>query len=454
MNNQEVLVLSASLSALTYSLGALLLGLPLPFPSLKKLGSSLMKDAVFSMFIVALSSMLLSLPVTLYNRIGADWGFFDEWIAKRTLILSSLKAGASFASSLLSKVAGELALDSFLEPLIKSVNYSLLTLYLALSLSIIVRYHYAKLILLGILLSSIPMKLARGAGCYLIAFSIVFYAGMPLMPLFVEDFSTPLEYPDMNTDVVQGTIRVLDQRGVPVPYAVVSGYDLESGRLLFTYTTNTLGITTIKSPLDGLPRSRAYNLVVEVMGRQVSANPSVVEPALYEQSMGGRVELDVHLEDVVIVDERGVYLLVGNGSVSSISEEEGTKRVYLGEPGQHVLLVHPSTCYIDVDGPVLTRSTSMWNNILVVSNEIFVENTSEPIMISVKHCSAPSIDLYRPYTLSTGLSVKDRFAQTASQILLNYVVLPAVYVAILLSITSALAYTLSGARDKLPLKPW
>jgi hypothetical protein len=75
-------------------------------------------------------------------------------------------------------------------------------------------------------------------------------------------------------------------------------------------------------------------------------------------------------------------------------------------------------------------------------------------MISVKHCSAPSIDLYRPYTLSTGLSVKDRLAQTASQILLNYVVLPAVYVAILLSITSALAYTLSGARDKLPLKPW
>lgn len=454
MNNQEILLLSASLSVLTYSFGSLLLGLPLPFPSLKKLGSTLMKDAVFSMFTVALSSLLLSLPVSIYEKISADWGVFEEWIAKRALILSSLKAGASLASSLLSKVAGELALDSFLEPFVKSINYSLLTLYLALSLSIIIRHHYAKLILLGILLSSIPLRLARGAGCYLIAFSIVFYAGLPLMPLFVENFSTPVDYPDINTDVAQGVIRVLDRRGVPVPNAVVSGYDLETNRLLFKYTTNALGVTTIKSPLDGLPVNRVFGLMVEVMGRQAVVNPRIVEPSFYKRFIGERVELDVLLEDVLLIDKNGVYLFVGSEKEASISEEQNIIKVYLGESEQYVFLVHPLTCIVDIGGTVLTRNVNVWNDIPVVINEIFVESVEKPVIITVNECRLQNIDFYYPYTLSTSLSLKDRFTQTASQILLNFVVLPAVYIAILLSITSALAYTLSGARERLPVKPW
>lgn len=453
MSEQELLLLAAALSALTYNLGALLLGMPLPFPTIKRLGPALMKDALFSLIAVGLSSLIISIPTAIYQRLNADWGLFDGWIAQRALLLVSMRAGVSLASGLLSGVAGDLAVESVVEPFSKSINYSLLTLYTILSLSFIVRYHYVKFIVLGILLSSVPLKLARGAGCYLIAFSIVFYAGAPLMPLFVDNFSTPTENLSINSDVTQGAIRVTDYYGRPVANAVISGYDLNTGELLFRYITGGAGTTSLRSPLDGLPSSRPYRLEAEVFGENVGVEPAVVDPSIYQRLFGGRAELNVNLTNLVVLRDN-VYLIFPFNGIERIERNDEETVVYLNGSDDFLLIVSPAECSLDIVNGRFYTYTGEWIGVLAARRQVFIENASEPLRIRAGPCDAPRIDVYVPYSLSGGYSAKDRLMLLASQLLLNYVVLPSVYIALLFSIAAALASLLSGTRGKLPIRPW
>lgn len=454
MNNQEIMMLATALSILSYAIGTLLMGSPLPFPSIKRLGPMLLKDSIFSLTVIALSSLIISLPVFLYREIGSDWNLFDEWIIKRGITLSSIKVGISLASSLLSKATSELALDSFLEPLSKSINYCLLTLYSVLSLSLIVRYNYAKLIILGILLSSVPFRLSRSAGCYLIAFSIVFYAGLPLLPSFIDNFSTPIDDPSLEIDMYQGAIRVIDAEQKPVPYAVVSGLDKETGKILFRYTTNNLGLTQTTNPFEGLPGNRVYKLEVEIFGKKVNVEPSLVNSSMYKRFIGEKVELKAVLTNLFVLDEHGVYLVAHPSTVKKIDISDGRVMIYVLNNTNEISLLYPSLCRIETSSyPIYTNSYN-WNEAQIVESILDITNASEPLEIRISNCEKIDINIHEPYGLINDLSVKDKLSIIASQLLLNYVLLPTVYLAILFSITTGLASLLSGAKSKLPIRIW
>lgn len=456
MNDAKLLAIAFALSLLTYTSGALITGSPLPFKNLKKLGPTLMKDSIFSMIMIALSSLIVALPVSLYERLGADWRLFDDWIYKRGLVLISWKGGLIAASSLISRVTGELAIESFLEPISKSINYSLLTLYTIFTLSLITRYHYAKLILLGVLLSSVPFKLARLAGCYLIAFSIVFYAGLPLLPVFVETYSSPVEFPNMSDDAMYCAFRILDRRGRPVPYAVVTGYDPESGVVLFRYTSNPSGLAIPKTFIDGVPK-RPFAIKVEVFGELVDNVPNLVDLSYYSNysaRFGNRIEVTITLDRVYVLDDNDVYLYDPGSAVLRLEGEPGgVLSVYVKELSP-IYLLHPVGCDVAIENAETRQEEYTAYGLMFAKREITAIDYEKPVRLSIGRCEAGPIDVYQPYNVLANLSMGDRLAMTASQIILNFIVLPSVYIAILFTITSSLASLLSGSRGQIPIKLW
>lgn len=455
MNNGEILALAASLSLLNYVIGCLLLGFPIPFRGVKKWGPTLMKDAIFSATMVALSALILAIPGVLYNRLGADWADFDAWLTKRVLLLTSWKAGLAVLSGIVTKTAGGLVAESFFDPFVRSANYALLTLYLVLSTSIVVRFYYGKLILLGILLSSLPFRVAKGAGAYLIAFSIVFYAGLPLMPAFVEAFSVPLEEPRIDDEVAAGGVRIVDARGHPIPAAIVAGVDMATGRRLFTYTSNELGVA---HPLDissGLPKRLPYAVNVEVLGLNVNIEPNPVDPERDYVWHGGRAELVLVASNAYTLGKGCAVLLVNQGDVL-LEAVNGSIYVFSALGFVRVLLSRAPGASLSVVGGKSTASYEVaWYGSNLLIDEIELEEGESVTVEVTRDCKPPSPGVYEPYTAASGLlSTKDRLTLLASQTLLNFVILPAVYVALLFAMASSVALLLGGARRSLPLKPW
>lgn len=453
MNNVEILSLAFALSLLGYTVGTLLIGMPLPFPTLKRLGPALMKDSVFSLIMIALSSTIISIPVILYERLGLSWNHFDKWIAQRGLTIVSWKGGLIAASSFLARVTGEVAVESFLEPLSKSVNYSLLTLYAIFTLSIMVRYHYAKLILLGILLSSVPFKLSRWAGCYLIAFSVVFYVGMPLLPSFVDTYSSPIEEPKLGEDVIYASIKVLDAMNRPVPYVVITGRSLDGSLTLFRYTTGVSGIAGPKSLADGLPRG-AFILEFEVLGEKIEVQDSYVNLTDYIAPFGSRALIVFTLRNVYVIDDRGVYVYDPNSVLTVLEESGGSRLKALARGYSSFFLLRPLDCEVFLENAQSVSENQTSYGSYYVIEEIVALDVDVPVDIHINECKAVEIDVYEPYNMLTSISAKDRLALLASQMILNYIVLPSAYLAILFTISSTLASLLSGMKGQLPLKLW
>ena len=470
LSENEILLIALALAVLSYHLGILLLSMPIPFSSIKRWGPVLMRDSLYAGVLIFSSNIILSIVPYFQGLLGCSWHNFDVWIMGRTSWLVGWKTSVTAILGAFSRVTGGYFLYILVNPFLKMINYALTTMYSILSLSIILRTYYAKLIILGILFISVPFRLTRNTGAYFIAFSIVFMVGLQLLPSFVSSFSTGnINSSPPNGNIVFGAINIKTLDKKSICYPVVKGFD-NNDNPLFLYKGDSKGMVNTGFPDRGLPRNTSYNVILDYMGITSVLEPTPVIPSRdYVQEPGGWPNNGVFitLKSPLIIDEPYCYFIVyrsGGVSVNSliIQGDSGHLIVQSSAPnsyiefryiigGSVVFSVYPYNLIHIVNGTWSWRGLKgYWNRILVPVNQSVLiiysfNNGGEPVPPVVKE---------KGYLGKTGFSPWMDFTRMASSILMSWIVLPAVYLFMLGSVSAALAYLIGGSREKLPFKVW
>ncbi|MCS7098861.1 MAG: hypothetical protein NZ925_00755, partial [Sulfolobales archaeon] len=271
MSSMELLSLAYTLSLLTYSLGALLYGSPIPVKSVKKWGVLMMYDGLSSAVLISTYSLLLKLGDYLLEVLGASWTYFITWLTGRTTTLvTSYLAMQSIAAVL--KASGADVLLEFLKHISNLVATSLAAIKMVYLISIVIYNLRDKILALGVLLYSTPLRIGKSVGAAMIAISIVYYVGLPLMPSFAYIFETSL--PSVITEKYGGLDGVVvDALGKPIPYPVVRLYK-NSVNPVTSVVGGKEGKFSIGPPHGLLPRGEVFEFEVVFMGYRVKPEPT------------------------------------------------------------------------------------------------------------------------------------------------------------------------------------
>lgn len=178
----EILYLAQLLAGLTYALGAVLYGSPLPFRTIKQWGSNMMKDGVYVLVWTTIYWAVINFADQVQGWLGASWPcYFNKLnsIGNQMMwLLSFMGTLGNILSKLFVYIAPLSAFTSLL-----SDAYEFLILLQAVSYLV---YHDAGLfIAIGVLLMSLPFRIGRSAGATLIAFTLTFWVGLPFMWNFI-----------------------------------------------------------------------------------------------------------------------------------------------------------------------------------------------------------------------------------------------------------------------------
>lgn len=234
----DLLALAFYLSVLTYCLGLLLRGLPIPFMGIKRLGRSLVSEGVFSCILVFSYRIILYLVEYIGAILGSNWSLYTLWLTERSSILLALITVLKVIGILLSKIGLGIILGSLLNHLINLLSTSLTTLLATSIVSNVIYLNAPLLIAIGITLHAIPFKLARNAGAAIIAMTIVFSIGLPLLPSFIQLlYSSPKYLPRIHT--CEALFRLVDYSHSPLGQAVIEGY--LSSELAYRYRFSERG---------------------------------------------------------------------------------------------------------------------------------------------------------------------------------------------------------------------
>ncbi|BCU67165.1 hypothetical protein HS7_06020 [Sulfolobales archaeon HS-7] len=173
----------------TYVLGTLFLGLPLPISSLKRWGTRMIRDGIYIMVLVNIWVPMQELAMVIGSMLGASWSNFFSWcgttVQNQLEILSIIEVIYSTIQAL-----GLGTLSALLSPL--STVSTILTISMTgiETLVVIGKIVYTLMGVfsaMGIMLIALPFRVGRVIGSSLLAFSIIFYAGLPYLPYFVQN---------------------------------------------------------------------------------------------------------------------------------------------------------------------------------------------------------------------------------------------------------------------------
>ncbi len=455
---------------LGYNIGAMLLMLPIPLQGVKKWGPVLMRDAIYSAILIASAHIILNVIPYMQKILGVSWSHFTLWMTGRIAWLAGWKAALSTLMAAASKILGGFFMYTILGPLSKMVNYALTTMYSILSVSVIVKSCYAKLILLGILLFSVPFRLTRAVGSYLIAFSIVFMIGLPFLPLFITSFIHVPTTPPPSGNCDFGVMYIEDAVGERIAYPVVEGFNSRH-MLLFRYMGDKDGVVLAGFPDKGLPANQSYYVYLDYLGVKTPLLPSPVYPArdytlINNTQLATQARVQLTLKDPLLIREPLPLIAIYR------SEYVYIPKITLGNPPVYIdALTNKSNCYIEVRAlstDVINITYSGGVSKLVIGNWSWMGLTGKSYRIYLKpgeeaHIAISIARIIEPnppkveeisYLNVIGFSLWSGFNKLAADILLSWIILPAVYLFILGVITSALASVIGGAKAKVPLKLW
>ena len=232
-----LLTLSLYLAALTYFIGVLIYMLPLPFKGLKEWGPTLIKDAIYVTVWISIYNYVLGFAQGMLTAFGTSWNNYLSYLGSEEtslgeiylyilflyfltylpqLIQSYWKIDLTSLTGIILFVASFL-INFFLggiihniQDLLKSLASETLNIIFFLivlqTISLLIYKGAPILIVLGILLMSLPFRIGRRAGSMFIATALVFYIGIPLMPVVLKPFyyMTAGQPPSFYISVLQG----------------------------------------------------------------------------------------------------------------------------------------------------------------------------------------------------------------------------------------------------------
>ena len=206
-----------ALGLLTYTIGALIYGLPIPFRGVKQWAPRLVGDGIYIAFWVAVYSTIMAFAEQIASTIGSSWSSYYPWLYQTNTFITNIYIVVQGASGLLSLVYVNYAMLS-LASFFLSLEATLFAFLIAFSL--IIQQNWGLFTSIGVLLMAIPFRIGRSAGATLIGFSMAFYIGLPLLPHF-------LNLIQFNQDNIQNILSSLEDMATGNSLAWLIQYLLE-----------------------------------------------------------------------------------------------------------------------------------------------------------------------------------------------------------------------------------
>ncbi|EWG07338.1 MAG: hypothetical protein ASUL_05076 [Candidatus Aramenus sulfurataquae] len=247
----EFLGIAFDLAILTYFIGTLIMGLPIPVYGLKKWGPKLISDGIYSAVLVNLFELILYVSQEISSAIGASWANFYQWIYE----VIAQELNIFFLVKVLYAVAAaseDPALNVLMSPLLFIFSFLtglITTMETILIISYIVLQDNGLFIAMGILLMALPFRIGRSIGGALIGFAVVFYIGLPYLPNFLTGLGMNLlNMSNVNTNNTQDFVTFLITYAIPyliestvvLPTAyitILSGLSLGLGSAISGYSS-------------------------------------------------------------------------------------------------------------------------------------------------------------------------------------------------------------------------
>ncbi len=442
----ELLTLAVALASLTYALGALILGLPIPYRPLKRWGPRLMADAVATMIIVSSLGILLWLSDKVMEIIGVTWGNFYDWMTVRFTVLLAVYGVLQYVSTLL-RSSGLDVLIPIVSGTVSAVSAALtglrLIFFVALALQRL-RYYF---VVLGSVFYSIPFRIGKSVGATMISIGLVAYIAMPALPLFVEAFSPDvpgLSMPSNQTFVV----NVKDSVGTPVPYPLL---ELRSsrGEVEGMIVGDMYGRVILGGGKDMLPPTFNYSVRVGFLGYYFDTVPSFI------------TELSNDSTIVIpnLVYYAGVGVLTRGVMMDVVRDEPGKIRLRVVAVLTSPEVLVTKVAYIRDASVRVGNGTyecqwirSYWLDIPLDTCQI--TGLEKGNMLSIDYLPGPYPGPnIREKRIVYGDSVEEMVESLttyAAAVLYRELVLPAMYMGVVASLTAAAARVLGGSMRLLP----
>ncbi|MEM0361038.1 MAG: carboxypeptidase-like regulatory domain-containing protein [Sulfolobales archaeon] len=456
MSSDDLLLIAFNLALLTYNLGVVLYSLPIPLKSVKRWGANLIVDGISTTVLISCFTLILSLITFLQNLLGADWGNYFSWIGGRMALVFSAFSALTYMSGIL-KYPYTFFLSSPINVVLGYLSATISALRLLIFLGSFILNYYRYLMLLGVVLYSLPMRVGKNSGAYLIAMSLVLYVGLPLMPVFVEGFQTSLINVGLENPEISG--YVLDVLGNPVPNAVINLY--EDGELKGIILTSSSGRYNLGGGYDLLPKEFNYEVELELYGFSFTTVPNVIRSDVCNSTR--TCNLNITAPGILTTAYGRLLIpLPLDAIITSTVLGNNTVRLTLIYNSNHshnkLLLVYPESTiiqYLAVDG-VATHcgviNNFNWYGIQVNICEVVVSSTTAQVEINYESLRAerPSISERRIIAVDDVNSILMNAISLGVAFIFSLVFLPSLYITLLLSISASVARLLGGRG--LPIK--
>ncbi|MET1100927.1 MAG: carboxypeptidase-like regulatory domain-containing protein [Pyrodictiaceae archaeon] len=462
--SEKLTYLAMSLSVLTYYIGILLIALPVPMYSVKKWGYTLIEDGLVSALLIMLTGFILSTINYLSTLLGASKNVFMDFVMLKEdeilLVLVTLRGIASLLG-----LASLGFVSAFFTPIISITTMSI-SLLTALTVIAVLAFNYAGFFIsLGSMLYALPFRIGRTAGATLIAFTVVFNIGLPLLPQWFSLFEESMVY-YANVRLTEGepvSISGVVNAGHGSPVgAVVIIEDLDTGSRSYFITTKG-GLFSSKAGAGFLLPGHRYSAKVVFLGEEI-AHKEFEVPREYK----GTFKISIWAPGVSII--RGSIIVkpsVGCNSytITMLSAKEFKFTCMNPKDNLDLELTYPKSCNIipmHLEGAFITdysRDESNWLGVNVV-REYFTlivkqqnANNTERVVSMVFNitgdCEPPRPRIVSLIEPGVGVDTISKMIIMLSYEWIILFIATISYLSILSMITYGLAYALGAWRPRM-----
>ncbi len=447
----EILVAAYKLAILTFYIGVLIYALPIPLTGLKRWAPTLMADSILAAALVFIIYSLLDLSDYIASTLGGSWPLYDSWYNDAMGVIVSVKAAVAALYSV-PDPGGVLGGAKILAaPVDKAATAALLFLLTVGGIHLLIYTYGPLLATIGVALYSVPFRILRGAGAWLISFILVFNAGLQVLPVFLATVASapgsPINPPSsIESGVVYREVRVLNVMG-----------DTVKGGLLVVY--NSTGSRIASYPVDGegYARSSTGDRQVslpegEVMFDYISNAVSFpLEPDLVDTSSQGG-EILVWSPHIFWSPGTLQYAYtIGEITGYTLNETHSTYQIEL-YPGEYVEVRYPQDCPVQVEyqGLEAIEGETSWEGIQVEKLRLKAhQHGVYNITLGAAPCNVtPSLEA-EDYLSGPGGDFIDYNILAA--FILYYFTVPMIYIFTLFIATTGLARLLGG-RERIPVR--
>ncbi|MCE4606495.1 MAG: hypothetical protein F7B59_04090 [Desulfurococcales archaeon] len=469
-STDDFIQLAFYLSFLTYYLGTLIYALPIPIYSLKRWGPNLIKDSILTFTLLVSIDFIKNGIIETANIMGSNWEGFYSWtdttldfLGQQRLLLIAYYTAFKALKSLI--LYGDL-----LGPVIRLISYNMITISFIRISGYFFQSYWFILIAMGIMLISMPFRIGRSAGAWLIALSVVFYIGLPLLPAFAQSLAPPMSqisthpnnllnwgisYPVVETGFPYA--QPPNNTSFPVEFKVRE----EAGDTLIARYVSDAGYVDASLAERGLPSNKEFFVYYIIDGISFPAEPYPVDPNSDYTIKESRITLETFSPFILWMNSN--YALLYRDSmkiqVDSISVRKTSTYNYIVSLQFHA----PNQTYIELRAPDNTQvniiscdncnffSNGKWRWLGLTGTSIRILTTNQAktsnviIQFEGRETETPDFSKLEYYYVKDFLGVTtDSIYFIISNIFFQLMFMPILYLAILTLIARQLARLLGS----------